>query len=115
MLKQVQHDELTVVLNEIKNSKRPLIVAGNGINISNTRQEFSNFIDKLKIPVVTTFNGFDVISSDHPLYIGRIGTIGQRAGNFALQNADLIIFLGTRNNIRQVSYDWKNFGKKQKK
>ena len=103
------------IIEELKKSKRPLIVAGNGINISNTRKEFLNFAEKLKIPVATTFKGFDVMPSQHPLYIGRIGTVGHRAGNFALQNADLIIFLGTRNNIRQISYDWKNFGKNAKK
>ncbi len=108
-------NDVKIVIEEIKSSKRPLIVAGNGINISKTREEFLNLIEKLQIPVVTTFNGFDILPSDNPLYIGRIGTIGQRTGNFALQNADLIIFLGTRNNIRQVSYDWKNFGKNARK
>ena len=103
------------VIKEIKKAKRPLIVAGSGINISKTRESLLDFLEKIKIPVVTTHNGFDLVPSNHPLYIGRIGTIGQRAGNFAVQNADLIIFLGTRNNIRQVSYDWKNFGKKAKK
>ena len=107
--------QIKTVIEEIFKAERPLIVAGNGINISKTREVFFDLLKKLKIPVVTTFNGFDIISSDHPLYVGRIGTLGQRAGNFALQNADLIIFLGTRNNIRQVSYDWKNFGKKAKK
>ena len=109
------NDIIKLVLKEIEKAKRPLIVAGNGINISKTREAFLSFLEKVKISVVTTHNGFDTIASEHPLYIGRIGTIGQRAGNFALQNADLIIFLGTRNNIRQISYDWKNFGKKAKK
>ena len=63
-------------------------------------------------PVVTTFNGFDLIPENHPLYVGRIGTLGSRAGNFALQNADVILFLGTRNNIRQVSYNWSDFAKR---
>lgn len=114
MLKQVQHD-INRVIEEINKAKKPLIVAGNGINISKTRKEFLNFLEITKIPFVTTFNGFDAVSSEHPLYIGRIGTVGHRAGNFALQNSDLIIFLGTRNNIRQISYDWKNFGRKAKK
>lgn len=108
-------EQIKITFEDIKKAKRPLIVAGNGINISGTREKFLNFLEKIQIPAVTTFNGFDVLPSNHPLYIGRIGTIGQRAGNFALQNADLIIFLGTRNNIRQISYDWKNFGKKAKK
>ena len=57
----------------------------------------------------------DLISSQSDYFIGRIGTLGSRAGNFALQNSDLIIFLGTRNNIRQVSYNWDSFAKHAKK
>lgn len=91
--------------------KKPLLIAGNGIRISKAKDEFFELVNKLNIPVVTTFNGFDLIPSDHPNFIGRIGTIGTRAGNFALQNADLIISLGSRNNIRQTSYDWNSFAK----
>jgi len=103
------------ICEEIKSSKRPIIIAGSGINISGSRKEFLEFVEKIKIPVVTTHNGFDVISSENPYYIGRIGTIGQRAGNFALQNADLAIFLGTRNNIRQTGYNYQDFARKAKK
>lgn len=109
------HSQVEKVIEEIKQAKRPLIVAGSGINISKTRKVFLDFLEKVQVPVVTTHNGFDTVAADNPLYVGRVGTIGQRAGNFAVQNADLIIFLGTRNNVRQVSYDWKNFGKKAKK
>jgi len=112
---QAPRNDIVAFFEELKNSKRPLIVAGNGINISKTRKEFINFAQSMQIPVVTTHTGFDIMPSDNSLYIGRIGTIGQRAGNFALQNADLVIFLGTRNNIRQLSYDWKNFAKKARK
>jgi len=99
------------IIEHLKTSKRPLIVAGHGIRLSGAEKEFAEFIEKYKIPVVTSFNGADVLPTGHPLYVGRIGTIGQRAGNFALQNADLLLELGTRNNIRQVSYNWENFGK----
>ena len=60
---------------------------------------------------MTTFNGFDIMASDDPLFIGRIGTLGTRAGNFALQNADVVLEIGTRNNIRQISYNWDSFAK----
>ncbi len=96
-------------------AQRPLIVAGHGIRIAGARKAFEECIGMLRMPVVTTFNGFDLLESDHPLFIGRIGTIGDRAGNFALQNADVLLFLGTRNNIRQVSYEWRNFGHKATK
>lgn len=99
------------IFEKLKSAKRPLIISGYGVRLSNQTEVFSQLINKLKIPVVTTFNGFDIIQTDNPYYIGRIGTVGQRAGNFALQNADLVICLGTRNNIRQVSYNWENFAK----
>ena len=102
---------ISSVIKKLQLSKRPLIVAGHGIRLSNTQKNFYKLIENLRIPVVTTFNGFDLIETSNKYYIGRIGTIGQRAGNFTLQNADLILFLGTRNNIRQVSYNWENFAK----
>lgn len=99
------------IISKLKNAKRPLIVAGHGIRLSGQKSNFIKLLDKFKIPVVTTFNGFDLIPDNHPCFIGRIGTIGQRCGNFALQNADIVLFLGTRNNIRQISYNWENFAK----
>ena len=97
------------VLERLSCAKRPLIVAGHGIRLSGAFEEFRQLLESFKVPVVTTFNGFDLLEDEHPLYVGRIGTVGQRAGNFALQNADCVLFLGTRNNIRQVSYNWENF------
>ncbi len=96
---------------KLKSAKRPLIIAGQGIRLAGVIDEFKQLVEMLKLPVVTTLSGFDLLESESPYYVGRIGTIGQRAGNFALQNADLILCLGTRNNIRQVSYNWENFGK----
>ncbi len=103
------YEKAEFILRKIEESSRPLIIAGHGIRLSGAMQEFYELLQLLNIPVVTTLNGFDTITDDHPQFIGRIGTIGQRAGNFALQNADLILCLGTRNNIRQVSYNWENF------
>ena len=99
----------------LQQARRPLIVAGNGIHCAKAQQALRAFLDKTQIPVVTTFNGFDLLPSEDPLFAGRIGTVGQRAGNFVLQNADVILFMGTRNNIRQVSYNWENFAKNAKK
>lgn len=103
------------VLAMLKCAERPVIIAGFGIRLSGAELMFLRMIDHLGIPVVTTFNGFDLLPTNHPLYIGRIGTLGTRAGNFALQNADLILSIGSRNNIRQVSYNWENFGRCAKK
>ena len=113
--KEFLDNQIHQIISAINAAKRPVIVAGHGIRISQSVSDFYRLIDYLKIPVVTTFNGFDVIASDHQLYMGRIGSIGQRAGNFVLQNADLVLFLGTRNNIRQVSYNWEMFARKAKK
>ena len=98
----------------LKESKRPLIIAGHGIRLSGAKKEFIELVNKLNIPVVTTMNGFDIIPDDNPNFIARIGTVANRAGNFALQNADLVISIGSRNNIRQVSYNWENFAKNAK-
>ena len=99
----------------LKNSKRPVLIAGHGIRIAGAQNLLPSLIEKLKIPVLTTFNGFDLVSSDNRYFIGRIGTLGSRAGNFALQNADLILSIGSRNNIRQVSYNWESFAHTAKK
>lgn len=104
--------EIEDILQKLETSKRPVIVAGHGIRLSEQKEAFLELVEKLKIPILTTFNGIDVINDNNPYYMGRIGTIGQRAGNFILQNSDLILSLGTRNNIRQISYNWENYGKK---
>ncbi|MGE4232297.1 MAG: thiamine pyrophosphate-binding protein [Bacteriovoracia bacterium] len=108
-------DNLTTqVANLLQTAKRPILVAGHGIRLAKAQNEFERFIERTKIPVATTFNGVDLLESDSPYFVGRIGTIGSRSGNFALQNADLVICLGTRNNIRQVSYNWKSFARHAK-
>lgn len=106
---------ISEVVEELQKAKRPLLIAGHGIRIAKAQKDFFKLVDSLNIPVVSTFNGFDLIASDSDNFIGRIGTLGSRAGNFALQNADLVICLGTRNNIRQVSYNWSSFASRAKK
>lgn len=110
--KPVYDLKITEIVNRLKSAERPVIVAGHGIRLAGQIENLKALLKKLPFPVVTTFNGFDVIENDDPHYIGRIGTVGQRAGNFTLQNADCVLFLGTRNNIRQVSYNWENFAKR---
>ncbi len=110
--KPVYDLKITEIVNRLKSAERPVIVAGHGIRLAGQIENLKALLKKLPFPVVTTFNGFDVIENDDPHYIGRIGTVGQRAGNFTLQNADCVLFLGTRNNIRQASYNWENFAKR---
>ena len=104
-------NEISKLVQMIKQSKRPLFVAGHGIRLSNAIKEFEELVAKTNIPVVTTMNGFDVVDEKNPNFVARIGTVANRAGNFALQNADLVITVGSRNNIRQVSYNWENYAK----
>ena len=102
---------IDTVTEKIKYAKRPVILAGHGIRISGGVSDFLRLLDVCNIPVVTTFNGMDVIGEDNRNYIGRFGTLGNRAGNFCVQNADVLITIGTRNNIRQVSYNWEFFAR----
>lgn len=94
------------ILRKIEKAKRPVIYAGGGIRLSGGFQEFRTAVERLGVPVVTYWNSIDLIKDDHPLYCGRGGSMGDRAGNFAVQNADLVLALGTRLSIRQVGYNW---------
>jgi acetolactate synthase-1/2/3 large subunit len=104
-------NRISETIHLLKRAKRPIFLAGHGIRLANARSHFLNIVEKLDIPVVSTFNGFDLISTDHPLFVGRIGTIGGRAANFAIQNSDLLLSVGSRNNIRQISYFWQAFAR----
>ena len=99
------------VIEKIKNAKRPVFHAGYGIRLSGAYSEFRKLADKLNIPVVTYWNAIDLIEDDHPLYCGRAGNMGDRPGNWAIQNADLILAVGTRISIRQVGYNWKTWAR----
>ncbi|HEY4233813.1 MAG TPA: thiamine pyrophosphate-binding protein, partial [Lacipirellulaceae bacterium] len=90
---------------------RPVVYAGSGIRLSGCYHDFLTLIDRLGVPVVTAWNSNDLLWNDHPLFVGRPGSIGDRAGNFAVQNSDCLLMLGTRLNIRQVSYNWENFAR----
>lgn len=91
-------------------SHRPLILAGTGVRLAGAGPALLEFAEQHGIPVATAWT-HDLIASDHPLFAGRPGTIGTRAGNFCTQNADLVLVLGSRLNIRQVSYNWSSFAK----
>jgi acetolactate synthase-1/2/3 large subunit len=89
-------------------AERPVLLAGTGIRAARALQEFEALTRRLGIPVTTAWT-HDLLADDDPLHCGRPGSIGTRAGNFTVQNADLLLILGSRLNIRQVSYNWPAF------
>lgn len=97
------------VIDAVAQSKRPVLMPGTGIRIAGMHEEFLTVADKLGIAVTPAWNAQDVVADDHPLYVGRPGTVGDRAGNFAVQRADLLLVLGCRLNVRQVSYNFPGF------
>ena len=108
-------NKVKVVIEYINNSERPVILAGNGIRLSEAILEFRELIDELGIPVLTTWNGIDLIWDDHPLFFGRPGGVGQRAANFIQQNSDLFISIGARMNLLQTGYNFDSFARAAKK
>lgn len=106
-------DDTTIrtILEKIKNAKRPVFHAGYGIRLSDGYAAFRSVAEKLNIPIVTYWNAVDLIEDDNPLYCGRAGNMGDRPGNWAIQNADLILAVGTRISIRQVGYNWKTWAR----
>jgi acetolactate synthase-1/2/3 large subunit len=99
------------VLARLEKAERPVILAGHGARLSGAHEELLQFAERLKIPVVAAWNAADVVPTDHECYAGRPGTVGERAGNFATQNADVVLVVGCRLNIRQVSYAWGHFAR----
>jgi acetolactate synthase-1/2/3 large subunit len=99
------------IIERLAAAQRPVIYAGTGIRLSGQYATFLRLLDQLGIPVVTAWNSNDLLPDDHPAYAGRPGTLGDRAGNFAVQNADVLLILGCRLNLRLVSYNWENFAR----
>jgi acetolactate synthase-1/2/3 large subunit len=99
------------VVARLERAARPVIYAGTGIRLSGQYGTFLALADRLGVPMVTAWNSNDLLPDDHRAYAGRPGSLGNRAGNFAVQNADLVLVLGCRLNIRLVSYNWKSFAK----
>ena len=111
---KVEETDAKEVLDMIRAAERPVIYAGGGIRLSGGYEVFKALIDKLGVPVVTYWNSVDVIEDDHPLYCGRGGNMGDRAGNFAVQNSDLLLAIGTRISIRQTGYSFDTWARAAK-
>jgi acetolactate synthase-1/2/3 large subunit len=94
----------TTITEKLRTAKRPIILAGNGINLAGCRSEFRAFVDTTKIPVVTTLLGLDLLETASPYFVGRVGSYGDRAGNFSIQNSDLVLVLGSSLSSSVVGY-----------
>ena len=107
----VSEETAQQVLEKIRTAKRPVFYAGNGIRLSGGYEDFRKAADALGIPVCTYWDAIDLIETNHPLYCGRGGNMGDRPGNFAVQNADLILAVGNRLPIRVVGYQWESWAR----
>ena len=107
--------DLKKINKNISKSSKPIIVIGNGVHISKSEKLFKTLLNKLNIPVISSWNASDIVESNHKLYVGRMGIFGDRASNFAIENSDLIIVLGSRLSIPQTGYKTKFFAEKAKK
>ncbi|MEM2900287.1 MAG: thiamine pyrophosphate-binding protein, partial [Thermoplasmata archaeon] len=106
--------EIEEIIELLRNAKRPIIIAGQGIRLAKAIPEFKEFIEKNNIPYVASRLGIDLLPSSHRLFIGRIGNKGDRAGNFAVQNADLVLSIGSRLSVSSTGHDYKNFAREAK-
>jgi acetolactate synthase I/II/III large subunit len=104
-------ETVTSVLSDLTQAKRPVVFAGGGIRASGMTEIYRELADLLECPFVTGWNAHDILVGDHPNNCGRPGSVGDRPGNFTVQNADYVLILGSRLNIRQISYNYEDFAK----
>ena len=106
---------ITKIENLLKESNKPVIILGGGIKYGKAELNLINFLKIFKIPIVTTWSGVDLIDFNNKYYIGNVGVYGSRAANFAVQNSDLILCLGTRLDTRITGGVPKSFARNAKK
>lgn len=113
-IENVQYNTLFTdqIISKLKDAKRPVLLLGTGVRLAGAREQVLKFAEAARVPVVTAWNAHDVMWDDHELFCGRPGTVGTRGGNFVVQNADLLMVLGCRLNIRQISYNYQEWAKK---
>lgn len=108
---KVTEEQVNLVLEKIKNAKRPVLNVGNGIHIADCVPLMRKVAHKLNIPVTVAFNATDLMPTEDELYVGQPGLLGDRAGNWAIQNADLVVSVGCRLSCRQVGYNVKSWAR----
>lgn len=110
----IKKETLDSVVELLKNAQRPVFYGGGGVYMSNASDEFVKLAEKFNVPVMTTWNGIDIIWNDHPLYMGRPGAIGQRAANFIIQSCDLLVTFGTRLASLQTGFNYDDYARDAK-
>jgi len=108
---KIVNNGISNVIELLHNSTKPVILAGNGIKLSNSVDLFKEIINNIQIPVLLTWSGIDILKNDDPLFFGRPGVYGQRSANFILQKSDLLLVLGSRLTLPQTGYDFKEFAR----
>ncbi len=103
--------DVDTLIEKLNASKRPVILVGEGVRMADAVEDFRGMVEKFGIPVVTAWNAHDILEDSHYLNCGKPGTVGTRGGNLVVQTADLVLSIGCRLNIRQISYNWENFAK----
>lgn len=102
---------VTRTLEKIKSAKRPVLYAGNGIRLAGAADKFRELVDLLKIPVLMSYVGYDLLPTDHPYYFGRAHALGQRAANFIVQNSDLLLSVGARLDILTTGFTYQAYAR----
>lgn len=111
----VATDDLAQFNTLLEQSERPVILAGHGVRLAGGAEAFRHWVESLGIPVVMTWNAMDLLSYDHPQNIGRPGVVALRAPNFAIQNSDLLISIGSRLDNVITAYNPRGFARAAKK
>ena len=104
--------QAAAVLEKIAQAKRPVLMVGSGVRLAGAANVFREVIERLGIPVTTAWTAIDLLPTGHPLHAGRPAVVGDRAGNIAIQNADVLLVIGSRLPLRQTSYNWNSFAAK---
>ena len=99
----------------LQGARRPIIIIGYGIRLAKAEKEFQQLIEKLKIPIVSSWTASDLVPTNYEFYVDRSGIFGGRAGNFTVQNADLLLIIGSRMSIPQVGYNYRTFAREARK
>ena len=107
-------DEALKTIKLLNQAERPVVLLGHGIRLAKAIPEMNELIVKMHVPVMTTWNGVDLIEDDNPLFFGRPGAVGHRHSNFIQQNADFVLTIGTRLNLLSTGYDFDSFLRKAK-